>query len=177
MAMSPPMHRAIIPPSFRVSVPSRDQKTVLPSDHSIYPRCHLVRHFANRFAIMPTSAPPCHLPPTRRNRVSVTPGAPPWHHRSTMSSAAPLWHLVRHHVTVPTCLRRATVPPYRHITFDISIYLRTPTHLAYFTTHLRPVNYTSVPPDIAGRNFTIWFISKIAMTTLIGFLEGPWVLQ
>ena len=147
-------------------------------------------HGATWCATVPPGAPPCHLLPTRPNRVSVTPGeppwhycaavpprAPPWHNRSTMPSGAPSWHLVRHHVTVPTCRRRATVPPYQHATCNISIYLCTPAHMAYFITHLTPVNHTFVPPDIAGRNFTIRTISKIAMTTLIGFPERPWVLQ
>ena len=70
---------------------------------------------------------------------------PPCLRSTCCAIEAPPWH------------RAAGPPPYRHPT---SSYLRTPTHIAYFTTHLTAVNHTTVPSDIVSRNFTIWPVAK-----------------
>ena len=137
---SPPLSRATISQSLRASVTSRNQETVPPSHHLTLP-----------------PATPSHRTTCHQHAATVLP-----------------WHLVRCCDTwcaavtpgAPPCHRTAVPAPYRH---DTSTYIRTFTHLAYFTTHLTAVNHNSVHPDTVWRNLTIWYVAKNSHDYFTGF--------
>ena len=111
----------------RFSVPPCRHVTRRPCHRTSIPPCHLPHN--------PTEPPATNMPEQCRRDTWCATVPPPCHHRATVPPVAPLWHYC---APVP--------PPYRN---DTSTYFCTPTHLAYFTTHLTAVNHTSVPPELS----------------------------
>ena len=136
-----PCHWATIPPCH---LPHRP--TVPPATPSHRGTCHTVS--------------PCHLPHPPTEPPATPSHRPTCHHHAATVSP---WHLVRHRDSVPSS--------YRHVTFDTSAYRRTPTHLAYFTTHLTFVNNTSVPSDTVCFFFTLWSVAKHSHDLFNGFFR------
>ena len=175
-----PCHRAFLLP--RHHAPSNSHTTTYLEHHAIIPPythsfCTQYTHatsYHNTFVHpKPRHSLPAKSirPPTWNTHVFVTQYT--WH--SIEPSHCATWHLraatVPHWHLPPLHRHRAAVPrPYLH---DTSVYFRTPTHLAYFTMHLTPVNHISIPINAVLRDFTI--LINIAMTTLRRYPKGPWV--
>ena len=139
--------------SLMLHAPGHHHFTVAPIHrHSVPPCRHVTRRPSHRAII-----PPCHFPPTYCNRFAVTPGALPCHHCATVQPGAPPWHLS---FTVPP-FRRSTDTTHRH----------TSVHPRTWHTSRRTWQMSIIPPDTVWRNFTIWSVAKIAMTTLMGFFR------
>ena len=145
----PPFHCPIVPPcrNFTRRRGHRANNLLCDLKHRSTVPAATPSHRATWDTVQPCHMP--HRPIEQLSTLSKRPTVPPFHrltvppsHRSTCNYHAATvspWHLVRHCGSVP--------PSYRHVTFDTSAYLRTPTHLSYFSTHLTFGNNTSVPFD------------------------------